>query len=426
MTKGALYKHYQNKRDIFDHIVTRMEEGDAKQAGTYELPEGTLSEMEEKYHDVSLKQFGEFCKAQFAYWTEDDFASSFRKMLTLEQFRSEEMQRLYQQYLVAGPLGYVRDIFASIDVQACDEQAEFLYALMFFFYSMYDGAEDKEKVMEQFEKTLDAFWGKSASSVFIRRAAGTSQTEQVVAANIDTVFLCMALNRDFNLRRLERYLSIAWDSGAVPVVVLTKTDLCDNPEDKRLAVEEVAMGTDILETSAVERDGISQILPYLQEGKTVAFIGSSGVGKSTLINCLLGEKYLATGDLRSDDKGHHTTTHRELLFLPNGGMVIDTPGMRELGMWDAEEGIDRAFEDIEELALRCRFRDCKHISEPGCAVRKAIDQGELSEERFLSYRKLKTENDYFEDSESYLAAKEKKFTEIAKINKKNRLGRKMY
>lgn len=173
MTKGALYKHYQNKRDIFDHIVTRMEEGDAKQAGTYELPEGTLSEMEEKYHDVSLKQFGEFCKAQFAYWTEDDFASSFRKMLTLEQFRSEEMQRLYQQYLVAGPLGYVRDIFASIDVQACDEQAEFLYALMFFFYSMYDGAEDKEKVMEQFEKTLDAFLGK------ISKGAGDNEHSKI-------------------------------------------------------------------------------------------------------------------------------------------------------------------------------------------------------------------------------------------------------
>lgn len=257
-------------------------------------------------------------------------------------------------------------------------------------------------------------------SVFIRKAAGTSQSEQIVAANIDTVFLCMALNNDFNLRRLERYLSIAWESGAAPVIVLTKTDLCDNLEEKRLAVESVAFGVDILETTAMENDGIRQILPYLQKGKTSAFIGSSGVGKSTLINCLLGEEILATGGLRNDDKGHHTTTHRELLFLPGGGMVIDTPGMRELGMWDAEDGIDRAFADIEELSQQCRFRDCTHTSEPGCAVRRALEQGTLSEDRFLSYRKLKTENAYLEDSESYLAAKEKKFREIAKYNKKNR------
>lgn len=257
-------------------------------------------------------------------------------------------------------------------------------------------------------------------SVFIRKAAGTGHTEQVVAANIDTVFLCMALNNDFNVRRLERYLSIAWDSGAVPVVVLTKSDLCNNLEEKRLAVEMAAIGVDVVETSVLEKDRIKQLLPYLQGGKTVAFIGSSGVGKSTLINCLLDEERLATGGLRDDDKGRHTTTHRELLFLPDGGMVIDTPGMRELGMWDAGDGIDRTFADIEELAQQCRFHDCTHTSEPGCAIRKALEKGELSRERFLSYQKLKNENAYIEDSESYLAAKEKKFKEIAKYNKNNR------
>ena len=257
-------------------------------------------------------------------------------------------------------------------------------------------------------------------SVFIRKAAGTGHTEQVVAANIDTVFLCMALNNDFNVRRLERYLSIAWDSGAVPVVVLTKSDLCEGLEEKRLSVEMAAIGVDIVETSALEKARIKSLFPYLQGGKTVAFIGSSGVGKSTLINCLLGEERLSTGGLRDDDKGRHTTTHRELLFLPDGGMVIDTPGMRELGMWNAGDGIDRTFADVEELAQQCHFHDCTHTSEPGCAIREALKNGELSRERFLSYQKLKNENAYIEDSESYLAAKEKKFKEIAKYNKNNK------
>ena len=257
-------------------------------------------------------------------------------------------------------------------------------------------------------------------SVFLRKAAGTSRTEQVVAANIDTVFLCMALNKDYNLRRLERYLSIAWESGATPVVVLTKTDLCDDLEIKRMEVETIAIGVDILETTAMETDGIQSILPYLQKGKTVAFIGSSGVGKSTLINRLMGGDILATDGLRNDDKGHHTTTHRELLLLPDGAMVIDTPGMRELGMWDTAEGIDRAFAEIEELASQCRFHDCSHTSEPGCAVCKALENGTLSKERYLSYKKLKTENAFLEDSENYLATKEKKFKAIAKQNKRNR------
>lgn len=227
-------------------------------------------------------------------------------------------------------------------------------------------------------------------SVFMRKAAGSDRKEQLVATNIDIVFLCMALNQDFNVRRLERYLSIAWDSGAKPVVVLTKSDICEDIEEK---------------------------LPYLSAGTTAAFLGSSGVGKSTLVNRLLGEERLATGDIRNDDKGRHTTTHRELLFLPDGGMVIDTPGMRELGMWDAKSGIDRTFSDIEELALQCRFRDCTHTVESGCAVQKALKNGTLSKERMQSYQKLKTENDYMEHAKSYLEVKEKKFKEIAKYNK---------
>ena len=257
-------------------------------------------------------------------------------------------------------------------------------------------------------------------SLFVRKAAGTSKTEQAVAANIDTVFLCMSLNNDFNLRRLERYLAVAWESGADPVVVLTKADLCADLPQKQREVETIAMGVDILTTSAMELEGYRQIMPYITEGRTVAFVGSSGVGKSTLINRLLGEERLTTDGLRKDDKGHHTTTHRELLFLPNGAMVIDTPGMRELGMWDAASGVEQTFTDIEALAAQCRFRNCSHTSEPGCAVRAAIRSGELDSGRWQSYQKLKNENSYAADSESYLAAKEKRFKEIAKINKYNK------
>ena len=257
-------------------------------------------------------------------------------------------------------------------------------------------------------------------SLFVRKAAGTSKTEQVVAANIDTVFVCMSLNNDFNLRRLERYLAVAWESGAEPVVLLTKADLCEELPRKLAEVESIAMGVTVLTSSAMESDGYRQVLPYITPGRTVAFVGSSGVGKSTLINRLLGEDRLATDGLRNDDKGHHTTTHRELLFLPNGAMVIDTPGMRELGMWDAASGVEQTFADIEALAARCRFRDCSHTGEPGCAVCKALRSGELDDSRWRSYQKLKSENSYAADSESYLAAKEKKFKEISKINKYNK------
>ena len=254
-------------------------------------------------------------------------------------------------------------------------------------------------------------------SLFLRKAAGTSQTEQVVAANIDTVFLCMSLNNDFNLRRLERYLAAAWESKADPVVLLTKADLCEYVVRKQAGAESIAMGVAVLTASAADADGYQQLMPYITVGKTVAFVGSSGVGKSTLINRLLGEDRLATDGLRNDDKGRHTTTHRELLVLPNGAMVIDTPGMRELGMWDAASGVEQTFADMEALAARCRFRNCSHTSEPGCAIRDALQRGELDSRRWQSYQKLKSETSYAADSESYLAAKERKFKEISKINK---------
>jgi ribosome biogenesis GTPase len=229
----------------------------------------------------------------------------------------------------------------------------------------------------------------SRESSFVRQAAGNGYERQVVAANIDTVFICMSLNNDYNLRRLERYLSIAWESRAVPVIVLTKSDLCYDLDLKLCAIESVAPGVDILVTSSLTGDGYDHIREYLQPGKTVAFIGSSGVGKSTLINKLMGREVLVTREIRADDRGRHTTTHRQLLVLPGGGIVIDTPGMRELQMAGAD--LSSSFADIEELAARCRFNDCQHESEPHCAVKQAIAEGVLSSKRLESYRKLQKE-----------------------------------
>lgn len=232
-------------------------------------------------------------------------------------------------------------------------------------------------------------------SAFVRRSKGE---QQVVAANIDTVFVCMGLDRDFNLRRLERYLAVAWDSGALPVAVLTKADLCADAEAKRAQAEAAAPGVEVI-ISPTELERIKSLIA----GRTVAFIGSSGVGKSTLVNYLAGKELLATGETRRDGKGRHTTTSRELLPLL-GGAVIDTPGMRALGIERAD--ISRSFSDIDALAGGCRFADCSHESEPGCAVRAAVNSGELSEERLLSWRKLRREAAYAAmDSRQIEAAK---------------------
>lgn len=228
-------------------------------------------------------------------------------------------------------------------------------------------------------------------SAFIRKAAGTSNNDQVVAANVDTVFICMSLNKDFNLRRLERYISIGWDSGAVPVVVLTKSDLCCDIDSILIDLDDVAIGLDIIITSSLAND-YENIKKYIKYGKTVAFIGSSGVGKTTLINKLIGEDIFETKEIRNDDKGRHTTTKRELILLPKGGIVIDTPGMRELGIESAD--LSKSFADIDELSQMCKFSDCTHTKEPGCAVKKAIEEGSLSEERVESYFKLKKEAKY--------------------------------
>ncbi|WP_168121719.1 ribosome small subunit-dependent GTPase A [Paenibacillus sp. HB172176] len=229
-------------------------------------------------------------------------------------------------------------------------------------------------------------------SVFTRKAAGTANDVQVIAANIDTVFICMALNNDFNLRRLERYLSIAWDSGATPVIVLTKSDLCEAIQARLDEVSSVAIGVDVVVTSGLSEDGYLVVKAYMVPGKTFVLIGSSGVGKSTLTNRLLASSIMETNETRNDDKGKHTTTSRELFVLLEGGVIIDTPGMRELGIESAD--LSKSFSDIEELASQCKFSDCSHGSEPKCAVQEGIRDGKLSPERLASYLKLKKEAQY--------------------------------
>jgi ribosome biogenesis GTPase len=227
-------------------------------------------------------------------------------------------------------------------------------------------------------------------SAFTRRAAG-QDAPQVVAANVDVVLIVTSMNRELNPRRLERYLTLAWNSGATPAVVLSKADLCAEPEDILAAVSAVVGDVPVHVVSARDGRGLDELVTLVGPGRTAVLLGSSGVGKSTLVNALSGRDVQAVGDTLSDDRGRHTTTTRQLLFLPRGGMIIDTPGMREVGLVGDEEGLERAFADVTAIAARCRFSDCRHETEPGCAVREALATGELPAERWESYLKLQRE-----------------------------------
>ena len=258
-----------------------------------------------------------------------------------------------------------------------------------------------------------------ASSSADRNHEMHTQHEQLVAANFDYVFIMQSLNDNFNIRRIERYLTLAWESGAIPVIVLTKCDLVDDVESYISEIESVAIGVDVYAISCKAKIGLDNLQKYFKKGNTLVFLGSSGVGKSTLVNTLIGEKVMKTSEIREDDsRGRHTTTNRQLLMLQTGAMVIDTPGMRELGMWNCDDGIDKTFQDVEKYFGTCKFSDCTHTSEPGCKVLEAIKNGELSEERYNAYMKLKNEARYNSDSESYLREKRNKFKEIAKQNRK--------
>ena len=270
---------------------------------------------------------------------------------------------------------------------------------------------------DRFHRALDR------SSLFIRKAAGAKNRRQLISANVDTVFLVSSMNQDFNLNRLERYLALTAEADVESVVVLTKADCCENPQEFISRSHALGESLDVIAVNSLDRNSVNQLTPWCQLGKTVAFLGSSGVGKSTLINTLLGEAVQRTQSIRQDDdKGRHTTTSRSMHLLPSGALVLDTPGMRELQLVDCEQGVDETFSEISDLARRCRFSDCRHQDEPDCAVREAIESGEVDERRLRSYRKLMKEQAFNSATLAERRAQDRKFVKHVRSVIKSKKG----
>lgn len=244
---------------------------------------------------------------------------------------------------------------------------------------------------------------------FSRKSAGARTDEQVIAANVDTVWIVTAFGPDLNRNRIDRYLALVWESGAVPWVIISKSDLADDPQRTTAELESSLMGIPVHPVSAKDGSGLGALSLALSPGNTIALLGSSGVGKSTLLNRLAGTEVMKTGEIRAGDgKGRHKTTHRQLVRLPCGGLLLDTPGMREIQLWNAGAGLEQSFSDIDSLATGCRYADCGHQTEPGCAVREAVEQGTLDQARLESFLKLSKELDYLERKQDVRAALKEK------------------
>ncbi len=261
----------------------------------------------------------------------------------------------------------------------------------------------------------------SRTSIFKRKAPGHDRRTQLIAANVDTLFIVSSCNQDFNTARLERYLVLAGEAGVTPVIVLTKADLCEDVSPYTEEASRLGSVSFVEVINATSQDSVEKLIPWCVTGQTVAFVGSSGVGKSTLLNSLSGEPVQATQSIRDDDaKGRHTTSGRSLHHLPSGGWVLDTPGMRELQLSDVEQGLGQVFADIFDLALQCRFSDCAHLAEPGCAVKDAVSRGDLNEQRLLRFQKLSAEDARNTESLAERRFKDKKFGKLIKGVKQHR------
>ncbi len=328
--------------------------------------------------------------------------------MTTRNFRNENLERLkkygindrfiqeanlYKKLTIARVVAQYKGMYKVVTVSA-DLQAEISGKLRHCTNHLSDYPAVGDYVMISCESGKHAVIHHilSRKSAFTRKAVGISEQIQVVAANIDFVFICMSLNNNYNINRLERYISITFESGATPVIVLTKTDLCENLDAILMEVEKASAFSDIITTSIYDKNLSTVFEKYVQLGMTSAFIGSSGVGKSTLINSILGQDILNTKEVDKHDKGRHTTTGREMFPTPYGGVVIDTPGMREIGIETAD--ISSTFSDIEELAKQCKFSNCSHSTEPGCAVMMALAEEHLDKRRFENYLKIKIESGY--------------------------------
>lgn len=329
----------------------------------------------------------------------DAFFQKHREKLQDEQIEEFSIGRICaeykENYKVFSELGEMNAFISGKFRNGCKTREDFPVVGDWVLFEAIDGG--KKAIIQ---KILPR------ESKFSRKVAGKETQEQIIASNINFAFIVCALNYDFNIRRIERYLSLVWQSGAIPIVVLTKTDLCNDVQKKISEVQDIAFGVDIHAISNISTDGIEILQKYFADNKTIVLLGSSGVGKSSLINNLAKYEVMKVSTLRNNiDKGRHTTTHKQMIILPEGGLIIDTPGLRELQLWDAEDGIRQTFSDIEELANACKFSDCTHTMEPGCAVQKAINNGFLDASRLENYLRVQKEQKYLTSRQNQSAAK---------------------